>query len=182
MIPRRLRLVNGKQRGFTLLELAIGIAIIGIIVAPVTMSILQVIRGTGLSNNRMTAVNNLRNAGDWLSREALMTKKLLWKDQDSGNLLLTPLTLTWVDYGVGGETHKVVYSIAGGELSRSLYIIFVLQVKSALAHFITSASWQFTNNESIDSVLTLTLTAIVGAGSEQVIETRTYEVHLRAGD
>lgn len=58
-----------KQMGFTLVELAVAVAIMGAIGATAAMAVNQVSRGTEYSNNSITAVQQVKNAGYWISRD-----------------------------------------------------------------------------------------------------------------
>jgi len=102
-----------KQGGFTLIELIIALALTGIIGTAATMSVHQVILGTALGNNYNTAINQVRDAGYWISRDALMAQSvaaenltapkvlvldwvgLEWKEESSGN---TCLNIYHVEY------------------------------------------------------------------------------------
>ncbi len=102
-----------KQEGFTFIELIIALAITGIISAAAATGIHQVILGTALSNNYNTAINHVRDAGYWISRDALMAQNvaaenltapkvlildwigLEWKEESSGN---TCLNIYHVEY------------------------------------------------------------------------------------
>jgi len=124
-----------KQEGFTFIELIIALALTGIISAAAATSIHQVITGTALGNNYNTAINQVRDAGYWISRDALMAQSVVaenltapkvlildwvgleWKEESSGN---TCINIYHVEYHHGDNeleryqkitTHK--YSIAG---------------------------------------------------------------------
>lgn len=58
-----------NQSGFTAIELLAAIALTGIIGGAIAMGITQTFSGNMLSNNQKTAINNVRNAGDWLVRD-----------------------------------------------------------------------------------------------------------------
>lgn len=170
MILRRLRLMNGDQRGVTLIELAIVIVVTSIIMAALTASTLQVINGTALSNNRMTVVNNVRSAGDFISRDARMADNAT---PSSG----FPLTLTWDDFCTPPPClppqHTVIYSYTASTITRT----YDGGPAVTIAQNIAATPIQ-TNNAKI---LTLTITATAGSGTQQDSESRTYVIRLRNG-
>jgi hypothetical protein len=85
-----------------------------------------------------------------------------------------PLTLTWNEY-INGAEHQIVYSLAGNELRRSSSVDGGAPTVATVAEFITAD----TNCEFAGGVLTLTVTATVGAGSQEATETRIYEIKHR---
>jgi len=85
------RLIHNNQRGFTLIELIIAIAIAGIITGGITMTIFQVFSGNIRTSNHMTAVKQVQNAGYWISHDAQMA-------QNVGTGGADILTLTWVGW------------------------------------------------------------------------------------
>jgi len=88
-----------------------------------------------------------------------------------------PLTLTWMEFGIGGDEHQVVYTLVGDELKREYYINSVLEATTLVAQYIDSGQ---TICEFSDGVLTLTITASIG-GYKPATETRTYEITPRPG-
>jgi len=106
-------LIHKNERGFTLVELIIAIAITAIITTGVTMTIFQVFTGNARSSNHMIAVRQVQNAGYWVSHDAQMAQ-LVVTTGVSG----FPLILTWTDWD--GTEHQVTYDIVNGdELKRS---------------------------------------------------------------
>ncbi len=105
--PSMLRRLERSQKGFTLLELIIVIALTGIIAAAAAMSIHQVLTGTTLSNDTNTAINQVRNAGHWISRDVLMAQTVSPDNSD----LTKFLTLTWPDPEDDTKQHKVIYKL-----------------------------------------------------------------------
>jgi prepilin-type N-terminal cleavage/methylation domain-containing protein len=104
MFPR-LGLINKNQKGFTLIELMVAIAISSVITGGITMTIFQVIIGSARTNNHMIAVRQAQNAGYWVSHDAQMAQSVTL-GASSG----FPLTLTWTDWD-DNEVHQVAYTL-----------------------------------------------------------------------
>jgi prepilin-type N-terminal cleavage/methylation domain-containing protein len=116
----RLGLINKNQKGFTLVELMIAIAISSVITGGITMTIFQVIIGSARTNNHMIAVRQAQNAGYWVSHDGQMAQSInIGSDPLGGGF---PLVLTWTDWE--GNRYKVTYTIivAPPQLERSLSI------------------------------------------------------------
>lgn len=183
-IFRRLGLLNKNQRGFTLVEMLIVLAISGFITGTTTMTIFQVLDGNVRSNNHMEAINHVQDAGYQVSQDAEQAQTVVWTEDEDG----FPLTLAWAEWE-SSDKYKVVYSIEGNKLHRELY------TKEGTSETYTlSATYDFEYifntdpdtgelithfnepDDEDDDTLSLTLTAIVGVGSQKQIETRVYEV------
>ena len=94
-----------NQKGFTLIELLIVIALTGIISAATAMSIQQVVTGTALSNDQNTAINQVRNAVHWISRDVQMAKTI--NDSPEPPKFLD---LTWESWN-GSQSYNVTYEL-----------------------------------------------------------------------
>jgi prepilin-type N-terminal cleavage/methylation domain-containing protein len=166
MIFRRLGLINKKQEGFTLIEMIIALTLAAIIVTAVTMVTFQVINGSARSNNHMTAIREVQNAGYWVSRDFSMAQT--WDDVDNP---VTPaleiFTLEWTEQLVGNKTHTIVYTLVGNELRRSYAVDDAEPTELTVAEFIDSCEFQD---------LTFQVTATVGDGPLLGTETREYKV------
>jgi prepilin-type N-terminal cleavage/methylation domain-containing protein len=169
MIFNRLRLINKKQGGFTLVELMLAMAVTGIITGVITMTILQVVTSTARTNNHMTAVRQAQNAGYWLSRDVQMAQVVTPTDPDPDGF---PLALTWTDWG--GTVNNVTYTLVGTELIRNHN-----GQQSPVAQFVGSVD--VSPRPYASGALIFTVTATVGGGSQAQSETRTYEIVPRPG-
>jgi len=166
------------ERGLTLIELAVTVAIVALIAAGANMSIFQVLKGTERNNDHMTAVNQVQKAGYWVSRDTQMAQSV-----DTINDPETPedefITLQWTNWE-NGDVHKIVYTfhdMAGGlkKLKRQYVIHDASGVETGnaitlVAEYISSASFS-----EQDSTWKLTVRAQPGTGTE----TREYEVKPR---
>ena len=70
------RLIN-CQRGFTLIELIIAIAITSVVLAAASGTVYQLLAGNSHNSNAMLATRNLQQAGHWISRDILMAQEVL---------------------------------------------------------------------------------------------------------
>jgi len=163
------------EEGFTLIEIVMVIAIIALIAGAATMVTFQLVRGTERSNDHMTAVNQVQNAGYWISRDTQMAKIVTATD-------LTPpdfLILFWGEEE--SDKPQVTYTLEvmpGTELKklqRRLSINGEPESTTFVAQYIDpdKTSCNFNGNK-----LTLTVTAAGGSGSPKS-ETRVYEVTPR---
>lgn len=162
------RLKRG-QKGFTLVELLLVIAITGLIMGGLTTAILQVLDMSHRTTNRMTAVRQVQQAGFWLSPDAQMAQEI---DTESEFL-----KLTWTGLETA-EEHEIIYALGdmpSGELKilwRQHYVDSELDSTVKVAEYIdpdhTSCEWD-------GNMLTFTVTATVG----RQIETKIYEVKPR---
>ena len=178
-----------KQRGFTLLELLIALAIGGIVVAGATSTLGHVIAGSAANSYHMRAVRQAQAAGYWVSHDAVMAQDVQLDD------LTTPeaefLVLNWAEWN--GDTYKVVYTLEdtvdGFKQLQRQYTVTdsdgIETVTTAIVsqHIddsaITDDDWDYNTeakwNEDEDEKLVLRVTTSV-TGKD---ETRIYEVSPR---
>ena len=176
-----LKKLRESQKGFTLIELLIVIALTGIISTAAAVSIHQVITGTTLSNNQNTAINQVRNAGYWISRDALMAENIHVGDNPE-----TFLTINWTKYNYNGgddEYHAIVYSledISGdriGKLKRTHYVGIPSTEQAFIAdHIYYNPDESNTTSANYTSPV---LTVQITAKTEDATETREYEITRR---
>jgi len=95
------------ERGFTLLELSVVIAISAIIALGAGMTVVQVIRGADESNALMTVTNQVNNVGYWVSRDILTAQSVNASD-DSGTGDIEFIVMNWKNWETG-EMHDIRY-------------------------------------------------------------------------
>lgn len=142
-----------REKGMTMVELVIAVAISGIIVAFLGTAVYQITTVSDYGNSQLTAYHELQNASYWLKLDGQEAMSAAGGSQ---------LVLTLSD----GST--VTYSLAGTELRRSSGGLYTV-----LARNISSAT--FTINERM---VTMNLTSDP-PGRYDVSATGTYMVYLR---
>ena len=147
--------MNG-QRGMTMVELLVAIAVTGIIVVFLGTAIYQIITVSAYGNDRLTAMHELQNSAHWfnLDGQKAVTANV------NGELLLTI-----------SETSSITYSLVGKELRRTAD-----GSQMTLARNITSADFSIDNR-----VITMSLTSSP-EGRDNVSENGSYKVYLRPAE
>ena len=141
------------QKGFTLPELLITVAITGLIVSFLGMAIYQIITVTEYSNDRMIAMHELQNTAHWFSHDGQMASTA------SGG---SELVLTLPD------DSSITYAVVDTELSRTAG-----DSQMTLARSISDLSFSIENR-----IITMNITSSP-EGRQNVSEQRTYKVCLR---
>jgi prepilin-type N-terminal cleavage/methylation domain-containing protein len=110
------------QKGLTLLELIIAIAITSLITGGIGTIVYQIYTSSARSSNHMVAVREVQDTGYWVSAYAYMAQ----------NATITgvsgfPVILQWVNFEPSGR-HKVVFTLtsSSGGLRGSYYVNDVL--------------------------------------------------------
>lgn len=101
----KMKKLRKDQRGFSLLELVIVIALTGLITAAITTTIFQVFNMNTRTANRMAAVSQVQHAGKLVS-EDILEAQIVVLGENSG----FPLTLNRIDPATN-NTHKVIYDL-----------------------------------------------------------------------
>jgi len=167
-----------SERGFTIIELLVVMAIVALITGAATMTTPQLVKGTERNSDHMTAVCQVQNAGYWISHDALMAQNIVTGDDPE-----TPehefITLDWSDWE-NGDVHKITYTfedMPGGlkKLKRQHLIcnadgVEIGNKMTLIAEYINSASLS-----EQDSTWKLTIQACLRTETE----TRDYEIRPR---
>ena len=144
------------QRGFTLVELVMAIAITGLIVSVLGTAIFQIVNVTGYGNDRMIATHELQNAAHWVCLDGQGASSA------SGG---TELVLTLPD------SSSITYRLEGTKLRRTAD-----GLKMTLARNISSISFSVE-----DRTVTMEIVS-TPRGRQGVVEQGVYRVHLRPAE
>lgn len=174
MILNKLRLSAGEQKGFTLIEILVAVAIVAIIAVAVNSTILQLITVSAADRSRMEAVKELENTLHRLNRDGQQA----WRNAITPAVELSftdhQLVLTWEDFDEVSHTVRYYYdpddpenSLWRGE-SGSAGIKVTRNIDPA-------ESWYSFDGRTLTVCLTVTK-----AGLRTITETRTLAVIPRA--
>ena len=150
------------QKGFTLPELLITVAITGLIVGVLGTAIYQIITATESGNDRIIAMHELQNAGYWVTLDGQMARTATGGDELV--LAIPPDDDPLITYAV---TYKVVDSELLRETDESQMII---------ARNISDISFSVENR-----VITMTITSSP-EGRANISKEGTYKVYLRPAE
>lgn len=190
MIGRVSRQLKKKQSGFTSIEVLVAIVIASVLGTGVLATFSQTIRGNITVKNQLTTVNNVRNAGYWLTRDIQMSQYMSnWPSSfalPNTDPLKNKLDLERSDfYYVASVSilYKITYKIDGTDLQRTEYKditgtgnSYEQQSQVIVANNIASISGQYNSTTSIISII---VTSTVGTGSNQKSTTQSFLIKPR---
>lgn len=152
-----------SQKGTTVVELLVGIAIVGLIAGGLSSGIHAFIISSDRGNDRLTALHDIQNAAYWISSDSQMAKTT---DLVDGAPPVDHMTLSWTDKFGGGEvSHTSTYSLSGTELQRD----HDGSVRTVARHISTV---EFSINSGL-------ITVTLGSSLGRITEERTYDICLR---
>ena len=164
------RNLRKDQRGFSMMELLMVIALTGIITAAITTAFFQVFDMSRRTSNHMIAVTQVQQAGKLVSEDMLEAQEI---DVDpSGPAEF--LKLDWISQNTS-TVHNITYTMENGQLWRSESIDGGNATLIRVAEYVDPDPTK-THCVLNGSVLTFTVTATVGDESEQ----RIYQVRPRS--
>ncbi|MBM3131909.1 MAG: prepilin-type N-terminal cleavage/methylation domain-containing protein [Chloroflexi bacterium] len=167
-----LRAIRRQEKGFTLIEILVGLAITGALVGVVAMAVPLMNSSVKRGNNHTYVATQLQNATHWIQVDAKMAQEVTPDGGGSG----FPLTLTWVDWD--NTEYQSVYDVSGGDFSRAHTVTVVgndpVTTTRSLAQSIASGTCSYA-----DGMLTIQLTSEEGSGREKASQVRTIEVKPR---
>ena len=157
------------QRGFTLIDLVVALAISGSLVTVIVMSIFQISRASTSSVDHMVTITHAQNAGHWFSVDAAQADTISLGASNG-----FPLVLSRTQYD--GTGHEVTYDIVGSQLRRSYSIDGGAPTETQIAGNVDASG---TSCQLDDGVLVLTVATESGQGSQQKTEVRVYKASPR---
>ena len=163
-----------NQKGFTLVEVLVAMAILGAIMAAVVTAVILIMKTSTQNEEWNVNLRQVQNAGHWISRDTLMAQII--SDNTAGAFL----SLSWADWN--GASHDVKYFFDGTTLKRRLTVDDVINSEILVAEYIihddtegspTKCAWDEEENR-----LTVTIRASLHGLEGGHVE-RTYEITPR---
>ena len=171
MISRRRRL-SGNQRGFTIVEMMVTLALTAVISLGASMASAQVLNQTSHNANYVTASRQAMNAISWISRDAQMAQVV----DGASSFPAGHLVFTWTTWD--NDVDRVVYSLSNGQLRRAWAVNDAEPVETVVAEYI-NPNPSLTGCDANNNMLSLKITASVGQGSRISDVTLTHDTTLR---
>ena len=166
---------KGNQKGFTLIEILIAVAIAGLVVAAAAGAIVQLMQSSDTTAH-MLAVRQVQQAGYWLSTDALQAQNVTGCTNGDD----FPLTLTRASWN-GSQNITITYGLApmpSGSL-RQLQRSDGASNITVAQYLTANTSCNLTTTANGTAILIFTVEASVMGARGPETETRTYEVKPR---
>ncbi len=158
------------ERGFTLLEALIGVAIMGVIVVPLMMATTTLLTNPQRSTDQNVVLHQVQNAGHWISRDVQMARNVVSDDPDPDFLLSLDIPFDTDE----NNDYSVVYLFDGSKLKRKEY-----DSAQALISETLIADYIDTDNTTFSAVDVGLYRLTVRAARGEAAVTRGYEVGQR---
>ena len=159
-----------REKGFTVLEALIGVAIMAIVVVAVAMTTTTLLLNEGQAAGQNTALPQVQNAGYWISRDVQMARNVVFDDPD----FLLSLDIP-VDDNPDND-YTIDYLFDGDKLKRQVYdSLGTLTSETFIAEYIDTGITTFSVLDAEAGLWKLT----VRASRDETGATRSYEISQR---
>ena len=109
-----------NQKGFTLIEIVLALAVGGMVMTAALLSIYQVVWGSARTNDQVAALTDVNFATLWLKKDLQMAQQT---NLDEGAPPQSSVHLTWIDstgWTTANESdHSSNYTLSGTDLIRT---------------------------------------------------------------
>jgi prepilin-type N-terminal cleavage/methylation domain-containing protein len=123
----------GGQAGYTLIEMLMVIAIMGLLTVAINQVIAHTVRISTTGTDSMTAIKQLESAFHWMNIDVQQAQQT---EIERGNGF--PLELSWTEWD--GTQHGITYAIVGSEIKRSVSINGTQTLEMPIARYINTAA------------------------------------------
>ena len=171
-----------RQKGFTLLEIMVVMAISGILMVGIVVSIFHVVSATGRSNSHGVALTDVSQAALYLKKDFQMAQRTdMGFVEDPVVVVLSSensVTLGWTDFTTPESeeeqmNHYVTYSLSGnGVLERAYDGILPTMI---IGRHITYLRFTQLDERAVNIVITAT-----GTQPQQYSKTIEFSVYMRS--
>ncbi|MBA7571809.1 hypothetical protein ES708_13577 [subsurface metagenome] len=156
------------EKGFTLLEVLIGVAIMAIVVGAVAMTVTTLLLNEGQAAGQNTALPQVQNAGYWISRDVQMARTVTLGEPGVFLRLDIP-----VDTDENND-YTIDYWFDGDKLKRQKHDSFGTS-ETFIAEYIDTSNTTFSALDADAGLWKLT----VRASRDETGATRSYEISQR---
>ena len=157
------------EKGFTVIELLLVVAITGVIIAPLTMATMTLLTNPQRTADQGTALCQVQNAGYWMSHDVQMARSVN-STEPSGFPLILHIP---VDTDENND-YSIDYIFDGSKLKRQVYdSSHILISETLIAESID------TNNTTFSTVELGVYRLTVRAAKDAAEVTRSYEINQR---
>ncbi|MBA7690470.1 hypothetical protein ES703_98998 [subsurface metagenome] len=156
------------EKGFTVIELLIGVAIMGVIAVPLMMATTTLLTNPQRSTDQNAVLHEVRNAGYWISRDVQMARVVTLDAPNRFLQLSIPVD------GNEDNDYSAIYLFDGNKLKRQVYdSLGALISETLIAGYIDTDNTIFSDLGSGSYKLT------VRAAKGDAGVTRSYEINQR---
>ncbi len=159
------------EKGFTLLEVVVGVAIMAVIAMPLAMLTMTLLTNPERSNDNNIVLQQVQNAGTWISRDVQMSRSVNATDPNG-----FPLTLQIPVDSDENNDYSIEYLLDGSKLKRQVYDSSEnLTSETFIADYITSDNTTFATVNATAGLHKLTIRAT----KDKASATGGYEINQR---
>jgi prepilin-type N-terminal cleavage/methylation domain-containing protein len=194
----KIRTVMSRQKGITLVELLIAVAITAVISTAAAAGIYQAIRINSSSSNHQIAIIQAQNAVQYFSRDAQQAQQVIpeYNTGAAKPLDTSPPATTLISFDLStgdkimfqwmtwdSHLYQITYSLINGALQKTTVIDGIPSGPSIVANNIINSSTGGDvsgNWNTATKILSITtVKATVGTGASQISAVRTFQIDPR---